>query len=124
MFLNQRTLKQYLGYAQGQWRRFLNGQPLHTSGSSYNTKWAYHVIRLLMDAKDIAMGEAPTVFKTGPRRELLMEIRNGVWSPQGVESIMTRQIDEIEARKPWSIPEEPCMESINSWLFNVRRIAL
>lgn len=120
MFLNARTLKQYLGYAQGQWRRLLAGQSLHTTGGEYGTKWAYHIIRLLIDAEDIARGRQPKVWKTGEDHDVLMAIRRGLTSQRTVEMTMNNLIREIESLKPWPIPEGPDEDWVNHWLYTLR----
>lgn len=122
-FLNQRTLKQYLGYAQGQYRRLVNHQPLHATGGQFNTKWAYHIIRLLKNALEIAKGKEPTIWWEGQQRDFLMSIREGHYPQETVEGMMRSIIADIEGLKPWKIPPEPDLEWIDSWLLEVRRIA-
>ena len=39
-FLSRNVVKQYLGYAEGQMKRLLSHNSLHTKGGEYNEKWA------------------------------------------------------------------------------------
>lgn len=118
-FLNQTTLKQYLGYCRGQLHRLDAGTRLHTRGGKFNTKWAYHMVRLALDAERIAQGDPPVVFKEGAENELLMEVRAGRYEP----SELATMFQEIEARidgcKPWAIPERVEERSLNNWLMDV-----
>jgi predicted nucleotidyltransferase len=119
MFLNTQTLKQYLGYCRGQLQRMDAGTRLHTKGGEFNTKWAYHMIRLAHDAERISKGQAPLVFKTGDEKALLMDVRAGKWGPDQLAS-MYREIEErIDAGKPWPIPDSADENVLNEWLWSL-----
>ena len=122
-FLTKRCVKQYLGYCQGQLHKLVHAggkSGLHTSGGKYNTKWAYHLIRLAHDAERIAKGEFPTVWKEGEERELLMSIRRGEFSKEKIEQMGTAMIRKVDGMKPWDLPEEPDKRLLNDWLWDVR----
>lgn len=123
-FLCAQAVRQYLGYAEGQLKKLIahGGKGgLHTKGGDYNEKWAYHLIRLLWDARRIAQGQPPLVWKDGDEREALMNIRNGMVSRTVVEGMARSIISEIESMKPWPIPDQGDKEYLNSWLLDVRR---
>ena len=119
-FLTQRTLKQYLGYVGGQLRRLQNHAHLHTTGGRYNTKWAYHMIRLLGDARRIAEGRLPQVWKSGAERLELMAIRRGEISQSDIEDLTQIRTKAIEDLKPWPLPEEAPTDRLNEWLLDIR----
>jgi uncharacterized protein len=119
IFLNQTTLKQYLGYCRGQLQRMQSGKSLHTTGGAFNTKWAYHMIRLALDAERIAHGMPPVVWKEGEERALLMDIRRGVYNPEQLASMYEKIEVRIDAGKPWSIPVSADEGLLNQWLFDV-----
>ena len=119
-FINQQTLKQYLGYGNGQLHRLLNGSRLHTAKGEYNTKWAYHLIRLAHDAGRIARGIPPVVWKEGGELEELMAIRMGEYTPSQIETRFRQLESEIDALKPWGIPETADKDALNDWLLSVR----
>ena len=120
-FITARALKQYLGYVEGQLRKHAKGHNLHTSGGRYNTKWAYHVMRLLGDAERIATGRPPQVWKEGSERAQLMRIRRGAYGPSTVRGMALEKIESIELLKPWPIPQEPNEAILNEWLLDIRR---
>lgn len=122
-FLNQVTLEQYMGYANGQLARMKSHKSLHTASGRYNTKWAYHLIRLLLDAEAIVNENAPSVQKTGQDLVLLKNIRAGVYSPEEVENLFTEKMTYIEARaKPGRavLKKAANYAKIDKWLKNLR----
>jgi len=123
-FLTQTCVRQYLGYAEGQLKKlFAHGGEggLHTKGGKYSEKWAYHLVRLLWDARRIAKGEEPIVWKEGEERDRLMDIRFGHTSPNVVEQMARALLAEIEALKPWKLPEEGDGPYLNDWLLRMRK---
>ncbi len=123
IFLNQQTLRQYMGYAHGQWERLRRGRSLHTTGGTFNPKWAYHVIRLLMNARQVARREAPTVYwPTGSEEHsMLMRIRTEDVGRNRIGLWMNKIIAEIEATPKGPLPPAASIEWVNSWLFEIRR---
>lgn len=120
-FLSQRSLKQYLGYCQGQLQRLIKGNRLHSKGGEYNTKWAYHMVRLAQDGLSIVNGQDPRVWRhPGPDRELLMSIRRGEFTQKRVEDIVVDLVKQIDDKKPWNLPEEGPDMFLNDWLLCVR----
>lgn len=118
-FLNQRTLNQYIGYCEGQLHRLDAGTKLHTHGGDYNTKWAYHLIRLAIDAVRIAEGGAPLVMKDGAELDLLMRIRNGEFEPHQIAGYWSGYKDKIKAARA-HLPEEADAASLDDWLWRRR----
>jgi predicted nucleotidyltransferase len=119
-FINATSLKQYLGYARGQLQRLQAGVKLHTGGGKYSEKWAYHLIRVLLDGKRIAHGDPPVVTKYGHELDLLMSIRRGEWLPDRITDYAVFVESEIDAMKPWSIPEAADERKLNEWLYSAR----
>jgi predicted nucleotidyltransferase len=121
IFLTKKTVKNYLGYAKGQLQRMLNGRSVHGKGGKPSEKFEYHIIRLLMDAKTIAEGHEPQIFKTGAAREALMEIRSGKFTPDQIAEMAQERVTEIDAMRPWQIPDEIDKSLLNKWLLQVRK---
>lgn len=122
-FLTQTAVRQYLGYAEGQLKKLFahSGEAgLHTKGGRYSEKWAYHLVRLLGDAKRIATGGEPIVWKEGEERDLLMKIRTGEMPQAEVERHARALLAEIDGMKPWGIPEEADESFLEAWLLNQR----
>jgi len=122
-FLSRRVVRQYLGYCQGQIHKLAahgGTGGLHTAGGKYSSKWAYHIIRLAWQARDIAMGREPRPWMEGGERDILMKIRAGEWSQQQVEDTARLIISGIDLKKPWPLPDEGNDVLLNAWLLNVR----
>jgi uncharacterized protein len=122
-FLFANVVHQYLGYMNGQLRRLIahSGQKgLHTHGGAYNEKFCYHILRLAEDAKRIAKGLEPIVWKEGPERDFLMKVRNGEFSWEDCKSYIDEAIASVEAEKPFNLPEEGDKQALSDWLVQVR----
>lgn len=122
--LSVRTIKQYLGYAQGQLMRLDAEKSIHSKGGVYNEKWAYHTIRLLIDAERIAKGEEPEIWKTGSDRDYLMDIRNGNIAKAAVVADAKARINRIDSIKPWNLPEEVDVSILDLWSWNLRNVMI
>jgi predicted nucleotidyltransferase len=117
-FINMQTLRAYLGYCEGQLQRLRSGTRLHTSGGEYNTKWAYHLVRLAFDAERIANGEPPVVFKEGAELDTLMAVRNRKYTPGEIEGLFREAQSRIEALNPESqLPPEADARMLDDWLW-------
>jgi len=124
-FLTRRAVEQYLGYARGQMRRLFTGAYLHTSGGEYNEKWAYHLIRILLDARRIVQGEEPVVWKEGDERDLLMAIRNGICGREKVESLAKDVLAQVESLiEESALPDTGDQAFLDQWLIDVRKAEL
>lgn len=120
-FLSRQAIGHYIGYAEGQLKRLKAGTCLKTSGSEYNTKWAYHMLRLLNDANRIATGGEPEVWKHGVEKKFLMDVRHGVYSPEEVECFAQEKIKNIRATDVAHLPEQGDAEFLENWLVSLRR---
>lgn len=121
IFLCKKTVEQYLGYANEQLKKLARGSGLHSKGGVYGEKWGYHMYRVATDALRIAQGGAPLVWKEGPERETLMQIRRGEWTKERVESETLAVIKKIEDLKPWPLPDLPDKALLGNWLIGVRQ---
>lgn len=119
-FLSKQVVLQYLGYAKGQLQRLRNGQALHTKGGSYNTKWAYHALRVAGDAYLIASGKPPTVWKEGRERQFLLDVRYGKLSQLKVEQELAVRLQAVEHIAPWPLPDRGDEAWLNHWLYQLR----
>ena len=127
MFLTQEAVKQYTGYAAGQMKRLQNklagkdkGTSLHTTGGAYNTKWAYHMVRLMWEVGLIADGDEPQVRWTGPMRDTLLEIRAGEWTPEDLLKWTRNRLDKIDAIDVSALPAKGDAEELDRWVREVR----
>ena len=121
-FMTQRTVGQYLGYINGQMQRLRKGMKLHTGNKGeYNTKWAYHMVRLAWDLIEIIEGRLPAVCHLEEKRELLKDIRANNYTEDEIIEMVLTLITQVELRKPWdNLPEEGPSAWMNDWLLRVR----
>lgn len=120
-FLSGRAIGQYIGYALSQLHKLKTKKYLHTTGGQYNTKWAYHLIRMLWVARIISRGGRPTVEFSGDELKVLMDIRTGLIPEQDVVEAaqdVLAEIQTLESVQPW--PAEPDSEWLNEWLIGQR----
>lgn len=142
-FLTRQSVEQYIGYMRGQLQRLVNTEGrggLHTKGGAYNEKWCYHLLRLAGDAKRIARGEAPVVWKEGEEREFLMRVRRNEFSWQETQGLIERAVQDVlnaktpapESKKEYQqwldehlaalpIPAQGDKEALNRWLLKIRK---
>ncbi len=120
-FLTQDTVNAYLGYCHGQLDRLQKGSRLHTSQGEYNTKWAYHLMRLLGDVDRICQGGEPQVWKSGAERDYLMSIRLGEIPMETIVEEAISKIGELKSGSPWGLKKSYDSEMLNDWLLRVRR---
>lgn len=123
-FLCQRAVKQYLGYAQGQIKRLEAGMSVHSKGGKVGEKWAYHMYRLSLDAKRIADGGEPLVWKEGDEKAQLMQIRDGTIPPLEVARMTREVIAAIDGMTGWKValPEGGDEAFLEDWLLWVRGV--
>lgn len=120
-FLCQDTVHQYLGYMNGQFKRLMKGSYLHTTGGNWNEKWVYHILRLAEDAKRIAKGQRPVVWKEGTERDFLMRLRHNEFELPEVKTLIEKAIKEVEDLKPFPLPKHGNKVALNEWLLKLRR---
>lgn len=114
------VVKQYLGYSQAQIKRLEAGMSVHSKGGKVGEKWAYHMYRICLDARRIAEGGEPKVWKDGEEKAVLMDIRHGRISPLEVVKMTKDVIAEIDAKAPWPLPDVADAVFLEDWLLWVR----
>jgi predicted nucleotidyltransferase len=126
-FLSQEAVKQYTGYAAGQMKRLQNkldgkekGASLHTTGGDYNTKWAYHMVRLMWEAGLIALGGEPQVRWIGDFQATLRAVRAGEWTPEDILKWTRNKLDKIDATDVGALPAKGDAEALDRWVRKVR----
>jgi uncharacterized protein len=118
MFLSKQAGWRFHGYLRAQQERMLGlrgSKPVEEHG--YNTKMAYHAIRLGLQGRELMEHQTITLPMTPEHRERLLSVRSGDWTLAQV----THRIDEVAADLVNAIPmadlpNEPDPDAINSWL--------
>ena len=121
-FLSKNAVRQYVGYAEGQLKRLKAKKGLHTTGGTYNEKWAYHLMCLLIDADRIVVGCEPVVWKDeGPERNYLMSIRKDELSQDEIMDDAARRVDKLrDALEKTNLPETGNKDILEGWLIDLR----
>jgi predicted nucleotidyltransferase len=119
-FLSRQVALQYTGYARGQLARLKRRTNPNSEDGEYNTKWAYHTLRVLGDAMSIANGGEPTVWKDGPERELLMDVRLGKYGEEQAVAMTEERLTQIASLEPWALKDDGNRVLLNEWLLWVR----
>ncbi len=123
MFSSQHCYATFRGYAQGQRMRML-GQTTGQLGEKrkylvdqfgYDTKYAYHAVRLLRMCSEFLETETLNVFRKDGAE--LYQIRNGEYNLEQVEEIIRAEDERCkEAREKTALPKEPDYEAINRFV--------
>lgn len=122
-FLTRSTIKHYLGYIGGQLSRLRKGLKLHTGQQGqYNTKWAYHMVRLCFDLRAILNGDPPFVTQTDSCALFLQRVRANEMDPNYIIDRVHGDVCFVEHWKPWDrLPEDIPVTFAHQWLLKVRR---
>ncbi len=78
------------------------------------------MLRVLGDADSMAQGGEPAVWKDGPERDFLMDIRLGRYTADEVVAMAEERRAHIESLRPWPLPDEGNRAALNEWLLWVR----
>lgn len=113
-FLTRQSISAYRGFAVAQMNSLKHN-------GKYDTKAAYHLIRLLQDALRISRGGEPVVWKEGHQRDFLMSIRRNEIMFKDLEKTYNNLFAEIKAQEPFSdLPEKGDEDALEEWLITVR----
>lgn len=129
LFLSKRLIKKFGGYANGQVQRLMDnnykgkGRVDLQERLGFDSKFAYHAIRLLTTATEIF--ETGTFTTERPNKELLVDIRNGVYTFDEVINMTQKYNKEMkDACDNSFLPEEPDYNKVNTTLMNINMRAL
>ena len=80
------------------------------------------MLRLAYDARHIARGEAPAVWREDDdqERRMIMDFRSGIHSVEHMAREFWRINDEIDNMGRLSIPETADEALVNDWLYSLR----
>lgn len=126
LFLSRIAAKQFLGFADAQFKRLTGekgsgkkGQrPEYICAFGYDTKAAMHGLRLLYECLELMQKGMITLPR--PEKDLLIEVRSGAWTFEHVLNHAQRLFKEVEgavARSP--LPEKVDRAAISGLLAEV-----
>src|SRR5262249_22034966 len=101
VFLSRTSANQFLGFADAQFKRLTGekgsgkkGQrPEYIGKYGYDTKAAMHGLRLLFECKELM--ELGRITLPRPEKDLLIEVRSGVWTFERVLAKSQRMFKEV-----------------------------
>jgi len=131
-FLSKQCGERFLGYLNGQVRRYLNpdvvdsthaARPELIEAYGWDTKTGYHALRIaiqgiqLLTTGEIALPMLPH------HREYLLEVRQGVYTKEQVLADLARQVELLHtAMKVTTLPDAPDFALLNQWIPNLYRM--
>ena len=122
-FLTIQSVKQYIGYAQGQLDALVINKRFNIKGGKYNEKSAYHLMRVINNAWEIISGNDPIVYYEDALREFYMKIRRGEYSKEKIIELGRARIAEVSEKmilNEAKLPDKADEVWLNQWLINQR----
>lgn len=109
---SQVTINQYVGYSASKLGDY-------EKGKGEGVKNLYHTLRLIREAKRIALRQPPKIWMEGEERQYLLDIRQGKVSPDIVKQEFKTLQTEINSLIN-SFPPETDIHVLNKWLVELR----
>lgn len=120
LFLSRRAAKTFVGYAHGQIRRL---QSKLNQDSSYDTKHAMHIVRLLREGRELLETGKVNVFRHD--REELLDIRAGKWSLEDLLAYATQATADLDRAEASScLPTTPDVEKLDTLCQHIIELAV
>jgi len=120
-FLSKRSAAQFLGFAGNQLRRITGEKgkgakgrrPEYECAYGYDTKAAMHCLRLLFEC--IELMRKGRISLPRPEKDLLIEVRSGVWTLERfLQEAERLRIEAESAASSSTLPDEVSQEAISS----------
>lgn len=126
-FISNRIFDTHIGYAQGQIKRMKRGKFYKSRQKiveeyGYDTKFAMHALRLVLQAQEIVETGSVEIPIPNPRGDLLRLVRKGGLSQDDFYALFDKSLDELKVlQKNSQLPDEPDRQWANEWLEKVYR---
>ena len=125
MFMSKRLVARHIGYADNMMARLTGekaprtNRPELVEAHGYDTKAAFHALRLLMQGVEMLIAEDMRMPMWSGQRNYLLDIRHGLVPQEKVlADIQTLKRTIGEAAYVTHLPDQPDMKAINAWLVN------
>lgn len=130
MFLSKEAGHKFLGYLDGQRKRYLDPNRVDSTHASrpelverfgWDTKTGYHALRLAIQGTELMVQGSITLPMDPANQQFLLGVRGGHCTKEWV----TRELDEAyiptlkDAIERSTLPDQPDYEAINRWLTKV-----
>jgi predicted nucleotidyltransferase len=128
MFLSKRLAARHIGYAESMYRRLTGdlaprtNRPWLIEEHGYDTKAAFHAIRLLMQGWELLMRGTMTMPMVSVEQRFLLAVRHGeVDHERAVRTILNWRGMIEHAETVSKLPDHPDMDRINRWLIDTHQ---
>lgn len=128
LFLSKRIAERHMGYAESMYRRLTGdlaprtNRPELIAKHGYDTKAAFHALRLLMQGYEMLCMGTMTMPMQPHWREYLLSVRKGeVAEAEVLEQITDWKAMIAKGEEQSSLPDHPNYESINRYLIKVHK---
>ncbi|QNO01062.1 nucleotidyltransferase [Mycobacterium phage CELFI] len=125
LFLSKRLAARHMGYADSMSARLTGERAPRTNrpelieAHGYDTKAAFHALRLLMQGHEMLVSQEMQMPMMELRRDYLLSIRNGEVAQEQVLEDIRDWRDMIQrAEATTSLPDEPNRAKIDQWLID------
>lgn len=123
LFMSKRLIDRHVGYADNMAARLTGekaprtNRPELVEAHGYDTKAAFHALRLLMQGLEMLTTGTMTMPMWPVQRQHLLNIRAGLVSQEQVlEEIQNLKYLIQSTRYVTSLPDDPDMDAVNEWL--------
>lgn len=123
LFLSKDCGRRFLGYLDAQWERLLGVRSRRTNGPElieefgFDTKFAYHAIRLGIQGNELLSTGNITLPMPEPDRQWLKDLRVGAYSKEdALERIEDLRADLEQLVNRSDLPDKPDFDKLNEWL--------
>lgn len=127
MFLSRQCGRKFLGYLDGQMKRYINpdvtdskhaSRPELVEAYGWDTKTGYHALRLAIQGTQLMYTGKITLPMAVTDREFLLRVRGGEYAKDEVTTLLEQDyIPELKiATEDTQLPDEPDYAEINSML--------
>lgn len=127
MFLSRQTANRFLGYMTAQREQMLGlrgkkhtNRPELIAQFGFDTKFAYHMIRLGIQGVELLSTGDVTIPMADPWRSWLVDLRLGKHTmDEAIEVATNYESELVTLRDSSGLPERPNMAVVNRWLIEV-----
>ncbi|WPH57671.1 hypothetical protein [Mycobacterium phage WXIN] len=123
LFLSKDCGRRFLGYLKAQKEQMLGQRSKHTNRPElieihgYDTKFAYHALRLGIQGQQLIETGQVSLPMLKPHREYLKQVRQGLYTKEQVLDAIDGLYSELETlTNGTDLPDKPNTEKINRWL--------
>lgn len=123
LFMSKRLVDRHIGYADNMTKRLTGelaprtNRPELVQKHGYDTKAAFHALRLLMQGVEMLAVQDMTMPMWDKQREYLLAVREGLVTQERVlEAIQHWKYLIHGCRFVTDLPEHPDMDAVNAWL--------